>query len=323
MIDHRVQVIDSLKKENFSLKLKVHFLEERLNQLAPEHVEAAFKQNINLKIEVQSRGVELKKYKKLLLELEKELQSAQKGVGGSKIRERELEEALSDRDREVRELKRRRAVGPDDGVLHEAEERNAELEEQLENMKAVMEENMDEIDRLKDELVQKGNASMASEGGENRRARLERRLAEVEEANDELCERHEQDIQVIERHEEEKEMLADEVERLKLELEDLERRREAETLERSESRTQVFEEREEREAIEDSLNAVRDQLAATTIELQQREDELEIRAREIEEMAVEHKRHLEAVDDVWRGEVEEHRARADGLRDVCVATVDL
>ena len=94
------------------------------------------------------------------------------------------------------------------------------------------------------------------------------------------------------------------IERLKLELEELGRQREAETLERSESRTQVFEEREEREreAIEDSLNAVRDQLVATTIELQ-REDELDIRAREIEEMAVEHRRQLEAVDDVWRGDV--------------------
>ena len=271
----------------------------------------------------------MKKYKKLLLELEKELQSAQKGAGGSKARERELEEALSDREREVRELRRQRAVGPHDGALREAEERNVELEEkqatleeQLENMKAVMEENMDEIDRLKNELVQKGDVSMTSEESENRWARLERRFEEAEDANEELSVRHEQDIQVIGRHEEEKEMLEDEVEQLKLELEDLERRREAETLERSESRAQVFEEREEREAIEDSLNAVRDQLAATTIELQQREDELEIRAREIEEMGVEHKRQLEAVDDVWRGEVEEHRARADELCDVCVAAVD-
>jgi chromosome segregation ATPase len=274
--------------------------------------------------------VELKKYKKLLLELEKELQSAQKGVGGSKARERELEEALADREREVRELRRRRAVGPEDGALREAEARNAELEErqaaleeQLENMKAVMEDNMDEIDRLKDELVQKGNVSMTSEGGESRRARLEQKLAEVEDENEDLRVQHEQDMQVIEHHEEQKEVLEDEIERVKLELEDLERRREAETLERSESRAQVFEEREEREAIEDNLNAVRDQLAATTIELQQREDELEIRSREIEEMAIENRRQLEAVDDVWRGEVEEHRARADGLRDVCVAVVDL
>lgn len=325
----RVQVIDSLKKENFSLKLKVHFLEERLNQLAPEHVEAAFKQNINLKIEVQSRGVELKKCKKLLLELEKELQSAQKGVGGSRARERELEEALADREREIRELRRRRAVGPEDGALREAEARNAELEErqaaleeQLENMKMVMEDNMDEVDRLKDELVQKGNASM-TEDGESRRTRLERKLAEVEDENEELRARHEGDVQIIERREEEKEVLEDELERLKLEVEDLERRREAETLERSESRAQVHEEREEREAIQDNLNAVRDQLAATMIELQQREDELEIRCREMDDMVVEHRRQLEAVDEGWRGEVEETKARSDDLRDVRVMAADM
>jgi chromosome segregation ATPase len=308
------------------LKLKVHFLEERLNQLAPEHVEAAFKQNINLKIEVQSRGVELKKYKKLLLELEKEVQSAQKGVGGSQARERELVAALADREREIRELRRRRAVGPEDGALREAEARNTELEgrqatleEQLENMKAVMEDNMDEIDRLKDELAQRGNMSTTSDNGENRRARLERKLAEVEEENEAFRVRHEEDIVVIERREEEKDAFEDEIERLKLEVEDLERRRRAETLERSESRAQVCEEREEREAVEDNLSAVRDQLAATTIELQQREEELERMRQDINEMTIEHGREIEDVHNDWRGEVEEHKARADELRDVCVS----
>ncbi|EJD48856.1 hypothetical protein AURDEDRAFT_60572 [Auricularia subglabra TFB-10046 SS5] len=64
------KVIDSLKKENFSLKLKVHFLEERLQENNPEHVELALKQNINLKIEVQARGVEIKRLKKQLREFE-------------------------------------------------------------------------------------------------------------------------------------------------------------------------------------------------------------------------------------------------------------
>ncbi|KAG1801892.1 microtubule associated-domain-containing protein, partial [Suillus subaureus] len=65
--------IDSLKKENFNIKLRVHFLEERLAQLAPDQIDAALKQNINLKIEVQQRGLEIKKLKKLVLELEREL----------------------------------------------------------------------------------------------------------------------------------------------------------------------------------------------------------------------------------------------------------
>ena len=74
-----LQHIDALKKENFNIKLKVHFLEERLAQLAPDQIDAALKQNINLKIEVQQRGLEMKKLKKLVLELEKELERLQKG----------------------------------------------------------------------------------------------------------------------------------------------------------------------------------------------------------------------------------------------------
>ncbi|EIN08104.1 hypothetical protein PUNSTDRAFT_69513, partial [Punctularia strigosozonata HHB-11173 SS5] len=65
--------IDNLKKENFNIKLRVHFLEERLAQLAPDQVESALKQNIQLKIEVHERGRDLKKMRKVVTELEKEL----------------------------------------------------------------------------------------------------------------------------------------------------------------------------------------------------------------------------------------------------------
>lgn len=304
------------------MKLKVHFLEERLNQLAPEHVETAFKQNINLKIEVQSRGVELKKYKKLLLELEKELQAAQKGAGGSRAREKDLEEALAEREREVRELRRRRAVGPDDGALREAEARNAELEErqaaleeELETVKIVMEE---EIDRLKDELAQKGNISMTSDGGETRRVRMQRQLAAAHETIEDLQAQHEEYQQHLAQYEEDKEILEDEVERLKLLLEDSERRREAESLERSESRSQLLVEQEERDALEDTLNNVRDQLAATLIELQQREDDLDAKTREVDEVIVDHETLLAQAKEGWRGELAEHQAQNDELRDVRV-----
>ncbi|KIO18499.1 hypothetical protein M407DRAFT_225487, partial [Tulasnella calospora MUT 4182] len=76
------KLIDMMKKDNFSLKMKVHFLEERLTEMAPEHMEATFKANVRLKVEVHARGAEIKKLKKLVLELEKEL---------SELHERERE----------------------------------------------------------------------------------------------------------------------------------------------------------------------------------------------------------------------------------------
>ena len=114
-----MQHIDALKKENFNIKLKVHFLEERLAELAPDQIDAALKQNINLKIEVQQYRIEMKKLKKLVLELERELEKLQKAsasgadAGGNvasnifEARARELEEKLDDREREVRELRKR------------------------------------------------------------------------------------------------------------------------------------------------------------------------------------------------------------------------
>ena len=91
-------------------------------------MDAALKQNIDLKIELSARGQEIKRLKKLLLELEKELERLQRGTGGSRNRERELEEKLQERERELKELRRRQQEGFD------YDARNAELEEQLEDV---------------------------------------------------------------------------------------------------------------------------------------------------------------------------------------------
>ena len=87
--------------------------------------------------------------------------------------------------------------------------------------------------------------------------------------------------EVLLRKEDEKEELADEIAQLSLEFEDLQRRREAESIERSESSAQILEAREEREAVEEDLNSVRDKLAATMIELSQKEDEIEMKNHQI------------------------------------------
>lgn len=301
------QHIDSLKKENFNIKLKVHFLEERLAQLAPDQIDAALKQNINLKIEVQQRGMEVKKLKKLVLELERELERLQRGSG----RARELEEKLDEREREIRELRKRRASGADGGALREIEARNSQLEEELDSARALLEENMDEMERLKD-IVERHEQEEFDAGGD----RVKRKMKDLAAENDELRAKLEEQSEAFARVAEDKEDLADELEGFKLELENERRRREAETLERSQSRAQVLEEREEREAVEDDLNAVRDKLAAVQIELQQKEDELYMKSREIQDVVDEHKRIVEQVEDEWRGEAQEARGQVEELKDV-------
>src|SRR5262245_61533640 len=178
-----LQHIDNLKKENFSIKLRVHFLEEQLARLAPDQMEAVLKQNINHKIEVQERGMEMKKLKKLVLDLEKELERLQRGDGGSSRRERDLEEKLEERARELRELRRRvssAGTEHDDEMVRETMARNEELEEELDNAKGLLEENMEEIERLR-EMVE--SRDVQGDQGSNH---VKQRLDELESENEEL-----------------------------------------------------------------------------------------------------------------------------------------
>ena len=305
-----MQHIDNLKKENFNIKLKVHFLEERLAQLAPDQVEAALKQNINLKIEVQQRGMELKKVRKLVLELENELQRVQRGDAARSSRERELEVLLEKREQDIRELRRRLSSesGEDDAALREAEERNIELEDELENVRHLLEENMDELERLKD-IVEHREEDTGDSSGRHHIGALQEEIRDLKGALDEHA-------GILARREDEKDELLDQNEALLLQIEDLQHRREAETIERSQSRAMVLEERESREAIEDDLNVLRDKLAAANIELQQKDDELNFKSQEITELISEHRSILDDVEGEWKGEVDEAKTQIEELRDV-------
>ncbi|KAG9104910.1 hypothetical protein FRC07_009682, partial [Ceratobasidium sp. 392] len=138
------KLIDQVKRENFALKLKVHFLEERLNQLAPDHLEAALKQNISLKIEVQSQRVELKKHRKAATDAERAMADLRREMEHSgtssaalneeRARRMEAERLLDERNREIRALKRKAGHGGNESVeLQELRVRNGQLEDDLED----------------------------------------------------------------------------------------------------------------------------------------------------------------------------------------------
>ncbi|PBK92643.1 hypothetical protein ARMGADRAFT_967153 [Armillaria gallica] len=286
--------IDHLKKENFDIKIKCHFLEERLAQLAPDQMDAALKQNIDLKIELSARGQEIKRLKKLLLELERELERMQRGAGRG--RERELEEKLEERDREIRELRRRQNG-------HGNDERAAELEEQLEDARDLLEENNAEIERLREMVERDG------EGGDDGDSQLKQRIAELEAANEEWQQRMQN---MADDYDEEKQELVGSIESMGLKIEQLQHRNEAQMQERSESRAMMLDEREHREAVEDDLNQVKDRLAAALIELQQKDDEIDLKNEELDNLVIQH----ENIVEQWRGEVEETRGQVEELRDV-------
>ena len=254
--------------------------------------------------------MELKKVRKLVLELENELQRVQRGDAARSSRERELEDLLEKREHEIRELRRRLTSEPgqDDAALHEAEDRNAELEDELLNVRQLLEENMEELERLKDIMEQREEDTGGSSGRQHIGA-LQEEIADLKASLDEHAD-------ALAQREDEKEELLDQNEALRLRIEDWENRREAETIERSQSRAMILEERESREAIEDDLNVLRDKLAAANIELQQKDDELNFKSQEISELVSEHRSILDDVEGEWKGEVDEAKTQIEELRDV-------
>uniref|UniRef100_A0A8B9FJ77 Centrosomin N-terminal motif 1 domain-containing protein n=1 Tax=Amazona collaria TaxID=241587 RepID=A0A8B9FJ77_9PSIT len=60
------QHLNDLKKENFSLKLRIYFLEERVQQKGEESRDDVYRRNIELKVEVESLKRELQEKQQAL-----------------------------------------------------------------------------------------------------------------------------------------------------------------------------------------------------------------------------------------------------------------
>jgi chromosome segregation ATPase len=168
-----------VKKDNFNLQLENHFLKERLANMAPDHIEAALKENVKLKLEILNLSKEMKKLKKLLLQQDRDLAEAARngdGKGGkaaSDARElerlyREEKERRKAAESEYKRLEEELASGASAGAAGEdvaqlrdrLEDTEASeqvwrnmcetLEEELENAKAANEDHAEEMERVRD-----------------------------------------------------------------------------------------------------------------------------------------------------------------------------
>ncbi|KAF5893823.1 myomegalin-like isoform X6, partial [Clarias magur] len=80
--------ITALKKENFNLKLRIYFLEERVQQKCDDSTEEIYKTNIELKVEVESMKRDLAEKQELLVSASKALESLANRESGEGLRER-------------------------------------------------------------------------------------------------------------------------------------------------------------------------------------------------------------------------------------------
>uniref|UniRef100_UPI003AAC0E90 CDK5 regulatory subunit-associated protein 2 n=1 Tax=Centroberyx gerrardi TaxID=166262 RepID=UPI003AAC0E90 len=81
--------ITALKKENFNLKLRIYFMEERMGQKCDDSTEDIFKTNIELKVELESMKRDLAEKQELLVSASKALESLAGREAGEPQRLRE------------------------------------------------------------------------------------------------------------------------------------------------------------------------------------------------------------------------------------------
>ncbi|KAM7197196.1 myosin-7 [Naviculisporaceae sp. PSN 640] len=191
-------LIDKIEKENFGLKLKIHFLEDALAKAGPDFNEAALKENTELKVDKVTMQRELQRYKKHLTSAEKDLESYRQQIieFQEKIKRKYADESqatelerlrrlLEQKDADIGELQRQ--LADDQGQRDKIEKLRDEvgdLEADLREKDRIITEREDELDDVKEKY-----ADMEEElGGVKRKmAELEKQAQaseELEEAKD-------------------------------------------------------------------------------------------------------------------------------------------
>ncbi|KAL0965156.1 hypothetical protein UPYG_G00277500 [Umbra pygmaea] len=98
--DYENQIM-TLKKENFNLKLRIYFMEERMQQKCDDSTEDIYKTNIELKVEVESMKRDLAEKQELLVSASKALESLAATLNKRIV---ELEQDLKAAEEEVEKM---------------------------------------------------------------------------------------------------------------------------------------------------------------------------------------------------------------------------
>jgi predicted nucleic acid-binding Zn-ribbon protein len=124
--------IDKLSKENFDLKLKIHFLDQALQNRSDEGVKDMISKNVQLQTDLATEKKEAQSLRKKIRDLERRLKSHEEGLAPTK---------------EI-------GSGSEDGKS-DGSSRQAELEEEIEFLRERLESTETIIEQWKQEALQK------------------------------------------------------------------------------------------------------------------------------------------------------------------------
>ncbi|KAI9799177.1 MAG: hypothetical protein M1833_004217 [Piccolia ochrophora] len=206
-------IINKIEKENFGLKLKIHFLEEALRKAGPGYSEAALKENTDLKVDKVTMQTELRRYRKTLLGAERDLdtyrqqlaeaqESRKRSYADEELQEElaQLKRALEAKDTEIQELREQVENAEHDNAAQDGlKDEVADLEADLREKDRLIEERDDELEALKDKLERETSIAADLEDQlassqervqelEQRGSTAEEKAGDLQEVQDELAE---------------------------------------------------------------------------------------------------------------------------------------
>ncbi|ELR05869.1 hypothetical protein GMDG_07642 [Pseudogymnoascus destructans 20631-21] len=238
-------VIDKIEKENFGLKLKIHFLEEALRKAGPGFSEMALKENTDLKVDKVTMQKELHRYRKTLTTAERDLESYRQQILDmqEKVKRRHADEgaqeeldllrqALHDKEIEVQDLQQKLESSADQNEdVQKLRDSVTDLEHDVREKDRMIGERDDQIDNLKAQVNEGDDEVLELEEKVKAAKRREIELEEKGQWNDELEEAMEtisdleQDIKLLQIElddvKDNREELASEKERAMADLEEL------------------------------------------------------------------------------------------------------
>ncbi|KND93103.1 Spindle pole body protein pcp1 [Tolypocladium ophioglossoides CBS 100239] len=205
-------VIDRIEKENFGLKLKIHFLEDALRKAGPGFSEAALKENTELKVDKVTMQRELQRYKKHLTSAERDLETyrqqmlelqekaKRKHAGGHQRAELDqLQKTLDEREADIDDLQRQLDQSQhDQDEVEKLRDNIEDLEADLRERNRIITDREDQLEDLRDKLDEAENKAKDSQRRAVELEQADQQSEELEEAKDTI-----QDLEQNIRHLEE------------------------------------------------------------------------------------------------------------------------
>ncbi|CAG7925917.1 unnamed protein product [Penicillium olsonii] len=193
-LKEQAEALDQLSKDNFNLKLKIHFMDEQLKKIGPETNKEALKENTELKVLKMTMQRDIARYKKNLQLAEKsadeyqlqlaELQGMRWREQADQTVQREMDlmrEELEARDNQLREARDelRYAKESQSEVTEKLRDDIEDLEASSREKDRIIEEREEELEELKRNSEENGIASELQQ-------ELDRAQEQIQELQDSL-----------------------------------------------------------------------------------------------------------------------------------------